>query len=81
MVCYISHCSAVSFTVILSRTHTARLIEGTPMLQEIAVNSDQLISTVVGFLTQQPREDDDLVDERHICLYNHLRKVTGNKLI
>ena len=44
-------------------------------LQELAANSDRLISTLVGYLGNHPDESDELVEERHMLAFDRLREV------
>ena len=45
-------------------------------LQELAANSDRLISTLVEYLHNRPDENDDLVQDKDFQLYDQLRKVS-----
>ena len=48
-------------------------------LQELAANSDRLICTLVGYLGNQPDENDELVEEKHLIAFDHLREVWGGR--
>ena len=52
-------------------------------LQEIAATTDGLLPSLISFFLNKPNEDDELIDERDIVLYNNLCKVrsaNSNKL-
>lgn len=44
-------------------------------LQELAANSDKLIATLVECLDDRPKEDEDLVQERHFEMFDTLCEV------
>lgn len=44
-------------------------------LQELAANSDRLLSTLVSYLGNQPDENDEFVEEKHIIAYERLKEV------
>ena len=44
-------------------------------LQELAANSDRLLSTLVSYLGNQPDENDEFVEEKHILAYERLKEV------
>ena len=49
-------------------------------LQELAANSDHLITTLVGYLGNRPDENDELVEEKHHLAFERLREVTIEKI-
>lgn len=44
-------------------------------LQELAANSDHLITTLVGYLGNRPDENDELVEEKHQLAFERLQEV------
>ena len=54
---------------------SAFLTQDTAELQELAANSDRLISTLVSYLGNQPDESDELVEEKQIVTFDLLREV------
>ena len=58
----------------------AELIAGNPELQEIASNTDCLLSVLAGFFIDKPNEDDEMINEQNIILYNTLRQVRKSDL-
>ena len=45
-------------------------------LQELAANSDHLITTLVGYLGNRPDESDELVEEKHLMAFDRLREAS-----
>ena len=56
----------------------AELIADNSDLQEIASNTDCLLSVLAGFFIDKPNEDDEMINEQNIILYNTLRQVRNN---
>ena len=53
-------------------SHTAYLTQVNSELQQLAADSDHLISSLVEYLSNRPDENDDLVQERHFEVFDSL---------
>lgn len=57
-----------------SITALAYLTQGSPELQELAADSDRLLATLVDYLSSQPDDEEELIDERHVGQFERLRQ-------
>lgn len=53
---------------------SAYLIQPYHELQLLAADSDRLITTLVEYLQEQPDENDDLIQEKHLIQFDRLRE-------